>query len=1198
MGKLNLSIAINLLTQGVSRGAQQVQNTFKKLKSSITSTLGNLGIGLGLGSFFTSMVNAGRSFEDAMARVRAVSNAAGSDFRKMREEAIKMGANTKYSATEAANALENLTRNGLSAADATAALSKNLEFAQANSIELAMGADILTNTMNEFGLKVSDLGKISDILSSTAAHSATNVELLGDALTNAAPLAQNCGIGIQETNAALGTLANVGIKGADAGTALRQFFLGLSHDTPQGSKALAKYGLVINQTTLQAEGLQKTLEKMSKSGIGRDNNALSDVFGSRAFAGAASLINNYDKFVSMNKTLAQSSGETSRMFGQSTGVMENDIKSLQSAWEHFQIMFFDSSETMFTAPVEALTAFVRFAANNLSTLASAIIAIFGGIKLSKWFGELKAAFSGAASASVKAMKTAHAKVLALQRERVRIEKQVGTLSASIAKATGEEKIYYETLYQQKKRELEANGIATQKAMAAESVAIQRAAQMQTLTGWRATWASIKAGFASMGKAIKGVFASIKWMAIIEAIMEIVSGVGRIIKMWRGAKGIVKDYNAEIAKSSHSQEITQLEQLQRRLNENKNNQKVIPHIIAEVNKALGTSYTRYQDVNKALTEKIRLLKQAAEIEGAQRAITDLEQNNAEILARQGVGSGEELTAKGQKTYPHGRNGFNFNKEAWGDTFKYFFGGLTGQHSVYTDLGQYRENSQAIGILQKRLDGLVNQTTTATPSAGGGNAVDTKTDPSAGGGNTANTKTDPLVEEYEQTVKSYNEQMRKLNAQLAAGYITTSEYLQNLRDLNRETVIDIAASKNVKLTQSAFAASIAKAVKEEPSDTLIKFNEITEELSQKEKEFQTGLDNGIESADTLTDGLREAYLSAIRAASSLDGLSDSQKGMVNGWRTQLTMLQTPAVTAGRDKTFDYKKTKKEKLELDLDDAKSQLQELEEKAKDSFGVLDAEIERLRKKKVSLSEALKLEELREDVGRLKRETFDNLFEPFDNLDSIKDSVQSLIETINSPNTDGWEKFIAILQTLKNVIDGMLDAVDSIKQIKEAFASLKQAKEAEAAADTQTKGVEVANAKKKSAAAETASEVKQAKAKGDVAANTAEAASGAAASAAELPFPANIIAIGAAISTVMSLMASLKHFAGGGIVQGNPFDRSIAAVSDGEMILNGGQQRNLWRAIRTGNFGGGGVTEVVLRAHGRDLVGVLKNQNNKMGRI
>ncbi len=1187
MGKLNLSIAINLLTQGVSRGAQQVQNTFKKLKSSITSTLGNLGIGLGLGSFFTSMVNAGRSFEDAMARVRAVSNAAGSDFRKMREEAIKMGANTKYSATEAANALENLTRNGLSAADATAALSKNLEFAQANSIELAMGADILTNTMNEFGLKVSDLGNISDILSSTAAHSATNVELLGDALTNAAPLAQNCGIGIQETNAALGTLANVGIKGADAGTALRQFFLGLSHDTPQGSKALAKYGLVINQTTLQAEGLQNTLEKMSKSGIGRDNNALSDVFGSRAFAGAASLINNYDKFVTMNKTLAQSSGETSRMFGQSTGVMENDIKSLESAWEHFQIMFFDSSETMFTAPVEALTAFVRFAANNLSTLASAIIAIFGGIKLSKWFGELKAASAGAASASVKAMKTAHAKVLALQRERVRIEKQVASLSASIAKATGEEKIYYETLYQQKKRELEANGIATQKAMAAESVAIQRAAQMQTLTGWRATWASIKAGFASMGKAIKGVFASIKWMAIIEAIMEIVSGVGRIIKMWRGAKGIVKDYNAEIAKSSHSQEITQLEQLQRRLNENKNNQKAIPPLIDAANKALGTSYSRYQDVNDALREKIRLLKQAAEIEGVQRAISDLEQNNAEILARQGVGSEAEL--KGQFEQVKHDIGANLK-----DFFKWTFGGLYGGHSVSADYKRFQNNKEARGILEKRLDGLLATQTATTPKGQPPTHTDKPTPPAGG---SASGKSDRLQDEYEQTVKSYNEQLRKLKAQLAAGYLTTSEYLQALRDLNRETAVDIAASKNVKLTQSAFAASIAKAVKEEPSDTLIKFNEITEELAQKEKEFQAGLDNGIESADTLTDGLREAYLSAIRAASSLDGLSDSQKGEVNGWRTQLTMLQTPTVTAGRDKTFDYKRTRKEKLELDLDEAKSQLQELEEKAKDSFGVLDAEIEKLRKKKVSLSDALKLEELREDVKRLRREAFDSLFEPFENLDNLKDSVQSLIETINSPNTDGWEKFIAILQTLKSVIDGMVDTVDSINKVEEAFASLKGAKEAEALADSKATTTEVANSSAKSTAAAASAAATAAGAGTEVAANTASAASSAASGAAKLPFPANIIAIAGAITSVLGIMASLKHFAGGGIFKGQPFDRSIAAVSDGEMILNGSQQNNLWRAIKTGNFGGG-ASNVTFRIRGRDLEGVLKNQQNKMSKV
>lgn len=1190
MAKLNLSIAINLLTQGVSRGAQQVQNTFKKLKSSITSTLGNLGIGLGLGSFFTSMVNAGRSFEDAMARVKAVSNAASSDFKKMRDEAIKMGANTKYSATEAANALENLTRNGLSATDATAALSKNLEFAQANSIDLAMGADILTNTMNEFGLKVSDLGSISDYLSSTAAHSATNVELLGDALTNAAPLAKNCGIGIQETNAALGTLANVGIKGADAGTALRQFFLGLSHDTPQGQAALKKYGLQINQTTLQAEGLQKTLEKMSKSGIGKDNNALSAVFGSRAFAGAASLINNYDKFVSMNKTLGQASGETSRMFGQSTGKMENDIKSLESAWEHFQIMFFDSSESLFTAPVEALTEFVRFAANNLHALATTIVAIFAGIKFRKWFGELKVAAASASSAAVKEMAAAHGKVAALKKEEARLTKQMGAAATQVAKATGEQKIYYEVIYQQKKKELEANAVATQKAMAAESLAIQKAQQTQTLTGWRAVWTNLKAGFSSLSKSMGAAFSSVKWMVAIEAIMQLISGVGRLIKQWGGAEKIVKGYNAEIAKSSHNQEIVQLEQIQRRLNENKNNQKAIPPIIAEANKALGTSFSRYQDVNKALREKIRLLKLAAQIEGVQNAIGDLEQSNAEILARHGVGSEAELNAQNQKNR-------HSPLASAKDNLTWLFGGLWGGHSVMGDMQQIRANNKAKKILQKKLDGLIGQQGSIPATNGGSPQQPQTVTPTATGG-TGGGKEDKLQEEADQAVQNYTEQLDKLKAQLAAGYITQSEYLQSLRDLNRETAVDIAASKNSQLVQSKFASTIAEAVKNEPSDTLIKFTEITEELTKHEKEFQAGLDNGVESSDTLSDGMRDAYVSAIRAASTLDNLSDDQKSAVKSWITKLTMFSLPAVTAGRDKTFDYKKTKSEKIQLDLDDVNAQLEDMQQKAKDAFGALDSEIERLRKKKVSLSEALKLEELREDVKRLKRESFDNLFTPLQDVDNIKDSIQNLIEVINSPNTDGWEKLISVFETLKNVVDGLLDTVDSIKKIQEVFSELKAAKEEEAAADTTTTNQEISNAAQKSAAAAASSATTTAAAAGDVAANTADAASSAAAGAAKLPFPANLIAIGGAIAAVFGLMASLKHFAGGGVVKGNPFDRSLAAVSDGEMILNGTQQANLWRAIKSGNYGGGGGTKTIeLVARGRELRAVLNNEDNKSSR-
>ena len=360
MAKLNFSIALNLLTQGIKHGVTEVEGYFKKLRSTITSTLGGLGIGLGITEFGRSMINAGKDFEAGMARVRAVTNASTEDFKAMEAEAKRLGGTTKYTASEAASALENLTRNGLTPTQATAALSKTLQLAQANAISLAEAADMATNTMNGFGMSVDELGKVNDMLSSTAAHSATNVLELAEAVKNAAPLAKNCGVGIQETNAALGTLANVGIKGADAGTALKQVFMGLSTESDKGAKALKKYGLEINQQTIEVDGLAGT-------------------------SGAAALINNYEKFIELNDTLASSYGETERMFEQGSGRMQSALASLSSAWEAFQIEIFQGGENLFVAPIEALTGFIRYCTENLGTLAAKILAIFAGVKVIQYF---------------------------------------------------------------------------------------------------------------------------------------------------------------------------------------------------------------------------------------------------------------------------------------------------------------------------------------------------------------------------------------------------------------------------------------------------------------------------------------------------------------------------------------------------------------------------------------------------------------------------------------------------------------------------------------------------------------------------------------------------------------------------------------------------------------------------------------------
>ena len=369
MGKLSFAIALNLLTDGVKKGAAEAQNIVKNLTSKITSTLGSLGLSFGAFSFGRAALEAGGKFEDAMARVRAVSNATKSEFKAMEDEAQRLGATTKYSATDAANALENLVRNGLKPLDAAKAVGKTLEFAQANTIELAEAADIATNVMNGFGKSVTDLGNINDVLSSTAAHSATNVSDLAEALKIAAPIATTAKIGIEETNAALGTLANVGFKGTDAGTGVKQMLIAISSQSSEAAKTLKRYGANLNETTLKNDGLVKSLQKLKDSGIGNSIADLVSVFGKLAAPKAAALINNVDKLSELSTTLKNSQGENARMFEQSTGKYMNALHTLKSTWESVMISIFKKSEGGVVGFLNSVIGGLNYIKDNLTKIA-------------------------------------------------------------------------------------------------------------------------------------------------------------------------------------------------------------------------------------------------------------------------------------------------------------------------------------------------------------------------------------------------------------------------------------------------------------------------------------------------------------------------------------------------------------------------------------------------------------------------------------------------------------------------------------------------------------------------------------------------------------------------------------------------------------------------------------------------------------
>jgi len=329
-------------------GLAQVESGVKKIGAAFLALAGITG--------FKDMMNqvkeVGSSFEDQMAKVRAVTNASTSDFAMMRAEAERLGSSTRYTATEAAEALENLTRNGLTSYQATTVLQGTLQLAQANVIDLGEAADIVTGQLNSFHLGVDQVGRVGDVMSKVCATSATNITLLSESLKNCAPLAYTLKISMEETNSALAILANNNIKGADAGTALKQTLVGLSTQTEKTRKVYEKYGINIDENVIAQKGLIGTLKILNDSGIMESSTKmqdLSDIFGRRAVGSVMALLNSIeslDTYMTENLGVGgvNAVGTVDRMFEQSFSDFTIASDSLKSAWEGLLITIWSGGE--------------------------------------------------------------------------------------------------------------------------------------------------------------------------------------------------------------------------------------------------------------------------------------------------------------------------------------------------------------------------------------------------------------------------------------------------------------------------------------------------------------------------------------------------------------------------------------------------------------------------------------------------------------------------------------------------------------------------------------------------------------------------------------------------------------------------------------------------------------------------------------
>lgn len=209
----------------------------------------------GITALGTVAVKTGADFDAAMSKVAAVSGATGDDLQALRDKAREMGSQTKFSASEAAEAMNYMAMAGWKTEDMLSGIEGVMNLAAASGEDLATTSDIVTDALTAFGLTAADSAHFADVLAAASSNANTNVSMMGETFKYAAPVAGSLGFSVEDTAEAIGLMANAGIKSTQAGTSLRSIMTALAGDVKFCGEAL---GEVEIQTT-NADGSMREL---------------------------------------------------------------------------------------------------------------------------------------------------------------------------------------------------------------------------------------------------------------------------------------------------------------------------------------------------------------------------------------------------------------------------------------------------------------------------------------------------------------------------------------------------------------------------------------------------------------------------------------------------------------------------------------------------------------------------------------------------------------------------------------------------------------------------------------------------------------------------------------------------------------------------------------------------------------------------
>lgn len=373
---------------------KDLQNSFKSLQNNLTgaeknttslsNVLSKIGKVAGLAvlgkqviDLGKDIVETGKSFEYEMSKVSAISGATGDDFIALTNLAKELGSTTAFSASEASQGMQYLSMAGWKTQDIMAGLPAILNLSIASGSNLARVADIASDAMTGFGMQANEAGHFADVLAYASSNANVNVELLGESFKYVAPLAQTTNQSMETVASAISKLGDAGIKGSEAGTALRAILNRLASGNASTVKAMNELGVAIYDNDGKMRSINTIIGDVTRATAGmsdeQKNNYFTMIAGMEALSAWNVLMGVGEEGLnSFTAKLEKADGSAQAMADTMSDNLKGSIDSLESALEGLKIALYEKVKEPVRAVVDGITEAIDWV-----------------MKLDKWFNTHK-----------------------------------------------------------------------------------------------------------------------------------------------------------------------------------------------------------------------------------------------------------------------------------------------------------------------------------------------------------------------------------------------------------------------------------------------------------------------------------------------------------------------------------------------------------------------------------------------------------------------------------------------------------------------------------------------------------------------------------------------------------------------------------------------------------------------------------------